>query len=348
MTSAISSRAGRGGPDLPGAGAAVEDRAGLRAGHAEQAGGRRAADHAGHGDPVAAPVHRPPAGRACRRAAPGPPAVDPAGPGRRRRGRDAGGNPEGRHALVTGLDGPPQRPVTLDDRPDLAQVRTQAAPDRRVQAVHRPAVHREGRRRRRSLPQPAGEGRRAVRRREIRHAGPGPVPAGAADDARHARTAHPRLRPERRDQPVRRLQHRRRHRDLPDPPPAPRGGVQEVPDRDRQGRPGRAGRAPGLRQPRHPQDPRDPGLARPPPPVPPALHAHRIVVDQPGGAVVRVPDRPNDPPRSPQERPGPGKRRPRLDRNLEPEPPAIHLDKNRGGDPELLSEYIAKISGAGH
>ena len=49
------------------------------------------------------------------------------------------------------------------------------------------------------------------------------------------------------------------------------------------------GRAPGLRQPRHPQDPRDPGLARPPPPVPPALHAHRIVVDQPGGAVVRVP-----------------------------------------------------------
>ena len=82
-------------------------------------------------------------------------------------------------------------------------------------------------------------------------------------------------------------------------------------DRDRQGRPGRAGRAPGLRQPRHLQDPRDPGLARPPPPVPPALHAHRIVVDQPGGTVVRVPDRPNDPPRSPQERPGPGKRRPR-------------------------------------
>ena len=53
--------------------------------------------------------------------------------------------------------------------------------------------------------------------------------AGAADDARHARTAHPRLRPARRDQPVRRVQHRRRHRDLPDPPPAPRGGVQEVP-----------------------------------------------------------------------------------------------------------------------
>jgi hypothetical protein len=33
-----------------------------------------------------------------------------------------------------------------------------------------------------------------VRRREIGHAGPGPVPAGAADDARHARAAHPRHR----------------------------------------------------------------------------------------------------------------------------------------------------------
>src|ERR1039458_8862123 len=32
-------------------------------GRIEQAGGRRPADHAGHGDPVAAPVHRPPPGR---------------------------------------------------------------------------------------------------------------------------------------------------------------------------------------------------------------------------------------------------------------------------------------------
>jgi hypothetical protein len=42
--------------------------------------------------------------------------------------------------------------------------------------------------------------------------GPGPVTAGAADDARHARAAHPRLRPQRDHQPVRRIQHRRRHR----------------------------------------------------------------------------------------------------------------------------------------
>ena len=76
-------------------------------------------------------------------------------------------------------------------------------------------------------------------------------------------------------------------------------------------------RAPGLRQPRHPQDPGHPGLAGPPPPVPPALHADRLVVDQPGRAVVRLPDRPDDPPRRAQERAGPRSRHPRLDRELE-------------------------------
>ena len=98
-----------------------------------------------------------------------------------------------------------------------------------VQAVHRPAVRGEGRRRRRPLPQPAGEGGRALRGREVPGPGPGPVPAGAPDDARHARAAHPRLRPPRRHQPVRRVQHRRRHRDQRAAPPPPPPGVPEVP-----------------------------------------------------------------------------------------------------------------------
>jgi hypothetical protein len=59
----------------------------------------------------------------------------------------------------------------------------------------------------------------------------------------------------------------------------------------------RAGGASGLRQPGHAQDRRHPGLAGPAPPVLPALHAHRIVLDQPGRAVVRLPDQPDDPPR---------------------------------------------------
>ena len=52
--------------------------------------------------------------------------------------------------------------------------------------------------------------------------------------------------------------------------------------------PGRPGSALDLRQPGHPQDPGHPRLARPPPPLPPALHPDRVVVDQPSGALVRL------------------------------------------------------------
>ena len=45
----------------------------------------------------------------------------------------------------------------------------------------------------------------AVRGREVPDPGPGPLPAGAADDAGHARAAHPRLRPQRHHHPVRRV-----------------------------------------------------------------------------------------------------------------------------------------------
>jgi transcriptional regulator with XRE-family HTH domain len=53
------------------------------------------------------------------------------------------------------------------------------------------------------------------------------------------------------------------------------------------------------------------------PPVLPALHPDRIVMDQPGRTVVRVPDRPEDPPRRAQERASPRSRHPRLDPELE-------------------------------
>ena len=58
----------------------------------------------------------------------------------------------------------------------------------------------------------AREGRRPLRRREVPGPGPGPIPAGTADDARGPRATHPRLPPPRRDQLVRRVQHRRQHR----------------------------------------------------------------------------------------------------------------------------------------
>ena len=84
--------------------------------------------------------------------------------------------------------------------------------------------------------------------------------------------------------------------------------------------------------------PRHPGLAGPPPAVPPALHAHRIVVDQPGRAVVRLLDRSDDPPRRAQERAGPRSRHPRLDRELERQPAAIRLDQDRRRDPRLTGK----------
>ncbi len=65
------------------------------------------------------------------------------------------------------------------------------------------------------------------------------------------------------------------------------------------------------------------------------LHADRIVVDQPGGTLVRLPDRPEDPPRRPQVRPSPESRHPRLDRHLEREPPPLRLDEDGRGDPQL-------------
>ena len=62
-----------------------------------------------------------------------------------------------------------------------------------------------------------------MRGREVPDAGPGPDRAGAADDARHARTPHPRLRPPRHHQPVRRARHRRPAQVIGQhPPPAPR------------------------------------------------------------------------------------------------------------------------------
>ena len=50
--------------------------------------------------------------------------------------------------------------------------------------------------------------------------------------------------PARHHQPVGRIQHRRRDRRLRSAPQTPRGGVQKVPDLDRQGRPRRSGDAP--------------------------------------------------------------------------------------------------------
>jgi hypothetical protein len=64
----------------------------------------------------------------------------------------------------------------------------------------------------------------------------------------------------------------------------------------------------------------------------------RLVLDQPGRAVVRLLDRSDDPPRRAQERAGPRSRHPRLDRALERQPAAIRLDQDRRRDPQLTGK----------
>jgi transposase len=80
-----------------------------------------------------------------------------------------------------------------------------------------------------------------------------------------------------------------------------------------------------VRQLRHPQHRRDPGMARPAPALPRPLHPDRLVVDEPGRALVRPAHRQADPPRRPHLRAGPGERHQRLDRHLEHPPEAVHL-----------------------
>ena len=63
----------------------------------------------------------------------------------------------------------------------------------RLQVVERPGVRREADRRRRAVPEPAGQGGGAVRGREEPDSGPRPHTAGPADEAGPARHHDPRL-----------------------------------------------------------------------------------------------------------------------------------------------------------
>jgi len=147
---------------------------------------------------------------------------------------------------------------------------------------------------------------------------------------------HPRLRPARRRQPVRRLPHiadgtviselhrRHRHQELLKFLKKIDKNVQAGLDVhlvcDNYG----TQKTPGH-----------PGLARPPSPLPRPLHPDGLKLDQPGRALVRLPHRPEDPPWRPQVSPGSRSRHPRLDRAVEREPAPLRLDKDSRGDPQF-------------
>src|SRR4051812_17282121 len=214
-----------------------------------------------------------------------------------------------------------------------------------------PAVRGQGPRRRRVVSEPTREGAGAVRGREDAGAGPGPVPAGHPDDARHSGTRYPRLPPGRHRRPVRRPRGRRSHRgagDHPTPPPAPRDRVPKIPGRDRQGRARRLRRAPGGRQPLHPQDRRDPQVAPRPPPVPPALHPDRVVLAEPGRTLVRRDHHETHPPRRSPQRQGPRHRHPSLGQTLKQHPQAYVWTKTADEILNPLAAYCQRITDSAH
>src|SRR5205085_8265594 len=74
-------------------------------------------------------------------------------------------------------------------------------------------------------------------------------------------------------------------------------------------------------------------VARQAPPGPSALHSDRLLVAEPGRAVVWLPHRSEDPPGRPQERAGPGSRHQVVDQGLERQPQAFRVEEERGRDP---------------
>ena len=132
--------------------------------------------------------------------------------------------------------------------------------------------------------------------REVADPGAGPDAEDAADAAREGRAAHPRLRPSRHHHPVRRAgdRHRRSHRAVPAPAPAP--GVPGVPAARRPRLP-RPGPAPDHGQLRRPQTPRGQGVAGRQPADPRPLHPDLRILAQPGRGLVRHHRTPGHPPR---------------------------------------------------
>ena len=136
-------------------------------------------------------------------------------------------------ALVLAAAGAAPGDQQRDGREGVARLRRRAVAGRDVQVLHRPGAGRQGHRRRRAVPRAAGERDRALHRREVPDPGAGPDRSDAADAARPARAAHPRLQAARHHDAVRGAgdRHRQGHRRVQAAPPPP--GVPRVPQAGR-------------------------------------------------------------------------------------------------------------------
>ena len=181
-----------------------------------------------------------------------------------------------------------------------------------------------------------------MRGREEPDPGAGPVPAGAADDAGHARAAHPRLRPARHHQLVRRVQHRRRLGHQRAAPPSPGVEFKKFLARIDKAVPAdldvhlvcdnyATHKTPAIRA----------WLARHP-----RFHVHFTPT---GSSWMNQVERCSpahrqaDPPRRPHLRQALEDDIRELDRRLERQPPAVHLDQNRRRDPEFPRRLLTTL-----
>ncbi len=86
--------------------------------------------------------------------------------------------------------------------------------------------------------------------------------------------------------PVRSPRHRLRQSDHLDDPASPKRGVPQIPEPHRHTDPRQPRRAHRVRQRLHPQNPGDPATAGASPQIPPALHPHLQLLDEPRRALV--------------------------------------------------------------
>src|ERR1700733_8728079 len=153
---------------------------------------------------MAAAFCRPAAGWIARRTAPGHAAQTERRAGGAGADHDAGIDAQGRHSLVDAVAGSRVGAEPKHREPHLARLRSPAAPQRDLQIIEGPAVHREGARYRWTLPEPTGPRSGVVRGREVSDSGVRPNTAAAPHAARTVGTAHSRLCAPWHDLPVRR------------------------------------------------------------------------------------------------------------------------------------------------
>src|SRR4029078_8579236 len=124
-------------------------------------------------------------------------------------------------ALVGPVAGRGAEALLRHGGPDLAQVEPATVANRDLQVLHRPRTRRQDPRRRRSVHEPAREGRGGLHRREVADPSPGPDRATPPDPSRTAGETDPRLRPQRHHHTVRRTGGRPRpgRASVPAPPP---------------------------------------------------------------------------------------------------------------------------------